>query len=92
MALRILVIVRVWLNYSVYTDTYTKKLSQQYGFAADMMFALKSKLRNNPMGTISTLFVTFVMLYSYVLRIFEAPYYRSLEKNDESYRKFDNLS
>lgn len=29
------------------------------------------------------------MVYSYILRIFEAPYYRSLPKSDPDHRKFD---
>ena len=46
MILRLFLILRVVFNYSVYTDTYTKKLCQQYGFKTDMMFAFKSRLMN----------------------------------------------
>lgn len=55
------------------------------------MFALKSRLLNNPVNTISLFFVLFVLTYSYLLRIFEAPYYRHLDQTDDNYRKFDNF-
>lgn len=87
MALRLYLVVRVCINYSVYTDMYSKKLCQMYGFNTDMGFAIKSRLLNHPVKTISMLFVCFVVVYSYLIRIFESPYYRA--KNDT---KFDNLS
>jgi voltage-gated potassium channel len=91
MALRLFLVVRVFINYSPYTDMYSKKLCEMYGFYTDMSFALKSRLLNYPVKTISTLFVAFVLVYSYLIRIFEAPYYRALDPTDSSYRKFDSL-
>lgn len=35
MALRLFFIVRSYFNYSIYTDSYSKKLCQQYGFSAN---------------------------------------------------------
>lgn len=79
------------LNYSEYTDLYTKKLCQQYGFRTDTVFALKSRLKNYPLSTITLLFIFCVVIFSYILRIFEAPYYRTLPADDSSYRKFDDV-
>lgn len=56
-----------------------------------MLFAIKSRLLNKPGNTISGLFVIFVLGYSYLLRIFEAPYYRALPIEDDSYRLFDSF-
>jgi hypothetical protein len=33
----------------------------------------------------------FVLIFSYLLRIFEAPYYRSLPESDSDFRKFDEF-
>lgn len=91
MALRLYLVIRVFINYSVYTDMYSKKLCEMYGFYTDIPFALKSQLLNYPVKTISTLFVMFVLFYSYLIRIFESPYYRSLPSDDPNYQKFDSL-
>jgi voltage-gated potassium channel len=37
------------------------------------------------------MFFIFVIFYSYVLRIFELPYYRVLPKDDGNYREFDSM-
>lgn len=88
MALRFLLIVKVWFNYSPFTDTYSKKLSQQYGFDADTLFAAKSKLKEEPLITITSLFFLSVIVFSYVIRVLEAPYYHSLAEESD---KFDDI-
>ena len=70
---------------------YTKKLCQQYGFRPNLIFALKSRLLNYPLSTIGMLFVLFVSFYAYLLRLFEAPYYRTLPEDDPDHRRFDNF-
>jgi len=41
MLLRLLFVVRTVINYSVYTDAYSKKLAKSYGFTSGVRFALK---------------------------------------------------
>jgi hypothetical protein len=42
MALRLFLIVRAYFNFSIYADSYSKKLFQQYGFGANIAFSFKA--------------------------------------------------
>lgn len=48
MVLRLFFIVRSYFNFSIYTDSYSKKLCQQYGFNSNIQFAIKACLINKP--------------------------------------------
>jgi hypothetical protein len=48
-------------------------------------------LINKPYKTVSFLFIITVLAYSYILRIYEMPYYRALSSSDESYRELDGF-
>lgn len=91
MAFRLVYIVRAYFNYSIYADSYSKKLFQQYGFEANLGFTFKAQLINQPQRTIGLVFISFVLMYSYILRIFELPYFRALDKSDPMYRAFDDF-
>lgn len=71
MAARGFFLVRAIFNYSVYTDPYSKKLCQQYGFEATTYYSILCEYTYNPMRFISLLFVFFVLLYAFLLRIYE---------------------
>jgi hypothetical protein len=91
MAFRLFYIVRAYFNYSIYADSYSKKLFQQYGFESNLRFAFKANLINDPQRTIGLIFVSFVLFYSYLLRIFELPYFRAVSPTDPTYRQFDDF-
>lgn len=73
---RIYFLIRSIFNYSVYTDAYSKKLCQSYGFSAGVRFTFKTQLIVNPGWSIMMIMMTTILVSSYLLRIFELPYYR----------------
>ena len=76
MAYRGFYIFRAYFNYSEFTDPYAKKLCQSYGFNANLRFALKAKMENEPLKMTALITGLFVMFYAYLIRLFELPYYR----------------
>lgn len=56
-----------------------------------MTFAFKSELLNAPVKTISVLFIGFVLFYSYILRIYELPYFRVIPEDEANYKVFDSF-
>ena len=90
MAMRIFYVLRSYINYTRYTDPYSKKLCQNYGFYANIRFTIKAQLVYEPVKTISILFIVFVMFYSYLYRIFELPYFREINKDDSLFRSIDS--
>jgi hypothetical protein len=76
MWLRFYFVVRTFFNYSIYTDAYSKKLCQSYGFTAGVRFTFKCQLIINPGWTILYLMVSSIGILANLLRIFEMPYFR----------------
>lgn len=91
MAMRGFYILRSYVNYTLYTDHYSKKLCQQHGFSANIRYTLKVQLEKEPEKTVSFLFILFVVYYSYLLRIFELPYYRLLDTDASLFRAMDSF-
>lgn len=91
MALRLLLGVRSYFNYSVYTDNYTKKLCQQYGFDSNIEFAIKACLINKPVHTICLLFATSIIVEAYILRIYEMQYFRNLPEDDPNFCQMESV-
>lgn len=77
MFLRFIFMIRAVINYSIYTDAYSKKLCLSYGFTSNVRFAIKCHLSMSPTLTVFTLFGFVVFVIAYVLRIFELPFYFS---------------
>jgi hypothetical protein len=90
MAMRGFHILRTYFNFTIYTDPYSKKLCQQYGFNANLRFTFKALLLNSPEKVVSILFILFIALYAYLLRIFELPYFRVLPEDNTLHRAMDN--
>ena len=90
MLLRLFFIARTCINYSVYTDAYSKKLCRQYGFTSGVRFTLKVQCLMNPTYFVGTLFLANILIFSYVLRIFEIPYQRRFGKNMYEFDNFSN--
>lgn len=89
MAMRGFYILRSVINYNMYTDHYSKKLCQQYGFNANIRYTIKVLLAKQPEKTVLFLFIMCVIYYSYMLRLFELPYYRLMDPSDSLYNAMD---
>jgi len=90
MFLRLLFLVRAVANYSIYTDAYSKKIARQYGFTSGVRFALKCHLTRHPTTTVFVLFTFMVLILSYIMRIFELPYFYGAIVNTTSLENYFN--
>jgi len=79
MLVRIAFVVRAVFNYNLYTDLYSKKLCQSYGFTANIRFAYKCLLKSDPLTTVGMSLFISVLVLGYQLRIFENPYYLAID-------------
>ena len=87
MWIRIYFLVRSVFNYSIYTDAYSMKLCKSYGFSANVGFTFKCHIVTNPGWTVIILFSSTIIILSYILRIFEMPYFRMAE---DEWGQFDD--
>jgi hypothetical protein len=85
MWIRVYFIVRAFFNYSIYTDTYAKKVAKNYGVSAGVRFTYKCYIKESPFTAIFLTFMTSIVVLAYILRIFEQPYYYAV-----GYRDFNN--
>lgn len=74
MFIRIYYVLKWSFNQSFYTDAFSKKLCNDYGFYPGFRFILKSKFINSPEQAVLTLFIVTVLVLSYIIRIFEIYY------------------
>jgi len=81
MFLRVFLAYRSVLNYSVYTDAFSKKLCNQYGFQNSMRFALKCLLVHYPGYLVLINGLLFTLVLAYLVRIFELPVLKLLPEN-----------
>jgi hypothetical protein len=91
MLCRFFFFVRTCVNYTVYTDAYSKKLCKTYGFDAGVRFTFKCMILEHPATTFFSFFVLSVFLQVYTLRIFEMPYFRTLDSSDSNFQAMDSL-
>jgi len=84
MFLRLFFMYRSFINYSIYTDAYSKKVCKNYGFTSGVRFSYKCQLENHPGTFVLVLFTSTVLILAYVMRIFELPYYRHNKDNVEA--------
>ena len=73
---RLFFLVRSIFNFSLYTDAYSKKLCQSYGFTSEVRFTFKCLFATNPEKLVVIIFGSTIMILAYVLRIFELPYHK----------------
>jgi len=78
MSFRFYFIMRTWLNQGEYSDTFSVKLCKSYGVESGMKFSLKCLYQTKTEGTVTLLFVWTIIIFSYLVRIFEVPAYRNL--------------
>lgn len=82
MFLRIGLLIRSIFNYTMFTDLYAKKLCESYGFTANVRFTFKCFIIKKPGTTVFCTLGTSILVLSYILRIFEIPYYHSIGQID----------
>ena len=92
MFLRVYQILRCVMNYCLYTDAFSKKLCETYGFENGISFAIKCLLRIYPARIILLNFAVFTMLYSYLLRLFELPVLKHIPASFETLDQFFNAA
>lgn len=73
MFLRLFQLIRTSFNYSVYMDPLSKKICKGYGLTADIRFTIQSKLLVDPFETSFIMFFGTVLIFAYLVRIFELP-------------------
>lgn len=74
MFLRVVFLFRSIINYSVFMDIYSKKLCATFGFNANVQFALKCYIKDNPGPTVMFILFTSILILAYMMRIAEMPY------------------
>lgn len=84
MHIRVIYIIKSLVNYSIYTDAYSLRLCQSYGFQGGARFYLKCLYNQYPLAINFTIFTIAVLVLSNLLRIFEIPFYR-LESTVDSF-------
>ena len=89
MVFRLIFIIRSVFNYMIYTDCYSKRICQTYGFNNGLVFAYKCQMTNNTARTViyTCLIVTFS--FAWLLRIVELPFFRT-ETSADSINLFDS--
>jgi hypothetical protein len=76
MLLRLYFVFRALFNYSIFNDAYSKKLCNQYGFYPTYDFTFRCYMAQDSLGTVFLMFAGSVMVLSYIIRIFERPFFR----------------
>jgi hypothetical protein len=71
MFLRFYYLIRVLMNFSVYSELYSKRVCSKYQFEAGTTFCFKALITKKPGITIATVTFLSVLWFSYLLRIFE---------------------
>lgn len=90
MFFRVWQILRSVLNYCLYTDAFSKKLCETYGFKNSFYFAIKCLLRIYPAKIILLNFALWTLLYAYLLRLFELPVLKHIPASYETLDQYFN--
>jgi len=71
MFLRFYYLIRTLINFSAFSDLYSKRVFAKYKFQANTFFCIKALITKKPGQTIFTIATLSIMWLSYLLRIFE---------------------
>jgi hypothetical protein len=71
MFLRFYFLIRTLMNFSIYSDLYSKRVCAKYRFEASTSFCMKALITMSPGITIFMTAIVSIMWLSYLLRIFE---------------------
>jgi hypothetical protein len=75
MFMRFYFLIRTLVNFSLYSELFSKKVCAKYGVEPNMQFCLKALMQKKPGSTILTGSIISILWLSYLLRIFERIYY-----------------
>lgn len=75
MFVRFFYIFKLLITKSIYQDAYSKMIARKHGFESNVRFTMKCCLIQYPATTFIVCFVTSVLFFSYLIRIYEMPYY-----------------
>jgi len=78
MSMRIYFLIRTVMNYTDFMDAYAINLCSSYGFETSIFFTIKSRLIIHPETTVISIFFGTIIIFAYLVRIFEMPYFRSI--------------
>lgn len=76
MVMRFYFILRTIFNFSIYSDSFSKQLCRTYSLKPGVFFTMKCYLINHPQITVLSLLSFTIFVFSFVLRIYELPYFR----------------
>ena len=78
MCLRIYFLIRAMLNFTDCMDPFAKKICKAYGFDNNVLFTIKSYLAPTAKPEQTSFYIFFVslILFAYIIRVFEMPRYR----------------
>lgn len=74
MFVRLFIVFRCVYNYAIYTNGFSRKICNQYGFASGARFSFKCLFELYPSRTIWGMFIFLILLMSYFMRILEMSY------------------
>lgn len=74
MFLRLYILFRCVYNYSLYTNGFSRKICNEYGFTSGARFSFKCLFQLYPLQTIWGMFLCIILLIAYLLRILEMSY------------------
>jgi hypothetical protein len=73
MFMRFYFLMRSITNYTMYTDSFARKLCKNYGVHTGLRFTLRCHMHESPSMTIGLVFLSSTCILAYILRIFEGP-------------------
>ena len=73
MSIRIFFIIRTMSHFTIYSNSYSYNLCQDNGFQNNLKYYFKCYFKSKPVYTVAYLFTSFVLIFAYIVRIFELP-------------------
>jgi len=77
MFFRLYFLFRTMLGLGEYADSFSQRLCLAYKCEQDMRFSIKVLYSTDPEKIVSWIFMFTVLVFAYLIRIFELPYYRA---------------
>lgn len=87
MFLRLLFLFRTVNSFTIFTDQYAYQWCFEQGFKNNLRFVFRCYFKDYPSWTVMVLFTGFVLIYAYIVRIFELPLARYFKDEEENHIK-----
>lgn len=79
---RVFYFFKFFIGRSPYLSPFSKAIARKYGFSANVRFVIKSNFVQQPLISFTVVFFASILIFAYVIRIFENPYYLWMNKNN----------